>query len=172
LPLTPNFSASQPVGENKVITLEDTSGGSDGAVASRRAYFITSTGDYLVEDGVQTDYNEWDLVDTEKNFEVLDKDRALEVLVEWVNSNGDVLYTKTQYIGFTQFNEEFDYGLTQKMAGNPLLINDSRWFELKSQMRTFIDSGNQAIELASDVVNAQLCYDRATEIRLKQQYLF
>lgn len=169
--LTPNFAATQSEGANDTIDLEDTSTGSDAAIAARRVYFITSQGAYLVESGTSTDYEAWALADDEESFEVLiDKDYALLIRVLWVNSGGTTLYTKELYYGFTQYNEEFDYGLTQMIAANPYLIND--YLPKKSELRTYIDSGNQAVELASDIGNAQICYDKATAIRLEQEYIF
>ena len=74
--------------------------------------------------------------------------------------------------GFTEYNEMFDYGLTQMLTANPLLINDNDYFPHKSDLRTSIDSGNQAIIYAQDLFAAQQCYDRATNLRLSSQYYF
>jgi len=106
-------------------------------------------------------------------FDVLgSSDKACRVVVEWVDTNGGVLYDSTQYLGFTLFNETEDYSQTQLMAANPLLINDNNFWKNKQLLRTLIDSGNNAIEFASDLYNAQLCYDKATDIRNNAQYLF
>jgi len=58
------------------------------------------------------------------------------------------------------------------MSANPMLINDNDFWYNKSKLRVLIDSGNQAILNAEDLSNAQLCYDEATKVRLKAQYLF
>ena len=171
MPLTPNFDATQTLGVNDTIDLEDTSTGSDAAIDSRRVYFITAQGGYLVEAGTTTDYEVWPYADDEISLAVLiNKDYGLLVRVQWLDEDDEVLYTKNLYFGFTQYNEEFDYGLTQKIAVNPSLINDC--LPKKSAIRTYIDAGNQAIEMASDISNAQVCYDKATEIRLNQSYIF
>lgn len=83
-----------------------------------------------------------------------------------------VLYSTSGTYGLTGYNEDFDYQLTSLMASNPLLVNDNYFFKHKSDLRLFIDSGNQAIERAGDIVNAQLCYDQATELRTNSQYYF
>lgn len=170
--LTPNFSTSQPIGEPEVVTIEDTSTGSDAAITQRRVYLREADGTFLLPDGTDTDYIEWDYSEDTIDIEALSKDYALEVVVEWLNVSNVVLYTKTVLSGFTSYNEDFDYGLTQQLTGNPLLINDNRFFAEKSNLRTLIDSGNQAITRASDQYGAQQCYDRATNLRVNSQYYF
>lgn len=172
MPLSPNFSTSQTVGAPQSINFIDTSTGSDGAITARRIYMQTSSGSFLVEQGTSTDYEVWPLADVSITLDVLSKDYALLITVEWVDNTGDVLYSKQSLTSFTLFNETFDYQLTQVLSGNPVRINDNNFFSQKSQLRECIDSGNQAILLASDIEGAQQCYDRGTGIRLKSQYYF
>jgi hypothetical protein len=171
--LTPSFSTAQPVGEPSVIRLTDTSTGADAAVTQRRVYIQKADGSYLVPEGTETDYVEWELADTTIDIDCLDKDYGVAITVEWLDVTDEVLYDEEEdAVGFTSYNEDFDYGLTQMMAGNPLLVNDANFFNNKSQLRTLIDSGNQAILRASDLYSAQLCYDAATLIRTNAQYNF
>lgn len=173
MPLTVSFSATQPVGEPSVVRLTDTSTGSDAAVTQRRVYLAKDDGTFLVPEGTSTDYIEWDYADSTIDIDALvDRDYAILVTVEWLNVGNVVLYNSSQNVGFTSFNEDFDYQLTQMLSGNPLLINDANFFQSKSDLRTNIDSGNQAIERADDIYGAQQCYDRATNIRLNSQYYF
>jgi hypothetical protein len=177
--LTPSFSTSQTLGYPESINFVDTSTGSDSLIASRRIYLRTAASTYLVEQGTITDYNLWAVNSvgtinptTITLSGVLDKDYALQVTVSWRKANGDELYSVTKLIGFTFYNENFDYQLTQILAGNPLIINDNNFFPNKSKLRTCIDSGNQAIEYGSDIFNAQECYDQATNLRLQSVYYF
>jgi hypothetical protein len=172
VPLTPSFSTSQPLGDPSVIALEDTSTGSDGAVTARRVYLTKADGTYLVPDGNDEDYIDWPIADDTIEIDVLDKDYALNVIVQWVDSGGTALYTDSEKLGFTQWNEEFDYSLTQLQSGNPVLTHDGNFFNLKSNLRTEIDSGNQSLTLAGDLYGAQNCYDAATQIRLNASTLF
>ncbi len=100
------------------------------------------------------------------------KDWALSVKVDWLDVSSAVVETKTIVLGFTVFNENFDFTLSQMLSGNSPLMNDNGFFEKKSLLRTYIDSGNQAVAIASDYLTAQICYDEATKIRDKSQYLF
>jgi len=83
-----------------------------------------------------------------------------------------ILYTSTNVFGFTTYNEDFDFGLTSVLASNPLLINDNSFRVNKSNVRLFIDSGDQAVTRSSDITSAQICYDEATKIRSKSVYYF
>lgn len=172
MPLTPNFSTSQTWGAPESINFTDTSTGSDGAITSRRIYMQTANGDFLVEDGTSTEYEVWAYADSTITLDVLTKDYALLITVQWLNSSNTVLYDKQYTLGFTLYNVTFDYELTQQMTGNPMLMDDNKFFQNKSDLRTNIDSGDLAIEFASDLSNSQQAYDRATELRTNGQYFF
>lgn len=175
--LTVNFSCSQTVGAPTDINFEDTSTGTDGAVVARRIYIRNSSGEFLVESGTTTEYEVWSGFPgtTTITLDVLDTDVAgtgCEITVQWLNVSNVVLYDKTSTFGFTLDGETFDYGLTQNLAQNNGLATDNRFFQNKSQFRNLLDSGNQAISLNSDIYNAQLCYNAATEMMDNSQYLF
>lgn len=171
--IVPNFSTAQPTGEPNNIIFVDTSTGSDGAISFRRIYLRTSSGGFLVPSGTGTDYTLWPYVSATITLDVLADDMALAITVEWCNAGGTTLYSSVHDAeGFTSYNEDFDYGLTQQMVANPINIQDDDFFKTKSELRTFIDSGDQAIERASDIVGAQQCYSAATNLRVKSQYYF
>jgi hypothetical protein len=166
----PSFVAIQPFGTPNLIEITDTSTGSDSNIVTRRVYIRKADGSYLAN-GI-----EWNYPDASITLDVLTKDTACEITVEWLddypNNNPTILYNKVILYGFTEYSEMFDYGLTQMMTANPLLINDNDFFPHKSDLRTSIDSGNQAIIYAQDLYAAQQCYDRATNLRLSSQYYF
>jgi hypothetical protein len=171
--LTPNFSASQEAGEPELIYLTDTSSGSDAAIVSRRITLRKADNTFLVPTGNDSaQYITWALADTTTDVDVLEDDYGVNITVEWIDVSSAVLYTKTILYGFTLYGETFDYSLSQRLAANPLLINDNDFFPNKALLRTLIDSGNQAISLASDIAAAQQCYDRANELRNNSQYYF
>lgn len=166
MPLTPNFSVSQTIGQPGIVVLQDTSTGSDVAITQRRVYLEKWDGTFLVPTGTSTDYVQWSYAQASISIDALDKDYALAITVQWLDVSNTVLYEKTTNSGLTLYNETNDYARTQKMAGNPLLINDDGYWERKEILRTNIDSGNQAISFAADMFAAQQCYDRATNIRI------
>jgi hypothetical protein len=172
MPFSPNFSASQTIGVPNSITFTDTSTGTDVNIVSRRVFMQTAANSYLVEEGTTTNYEVWDYLFSAATYNVLDKDYALYITVQWLDGLNVVLYNKTVLLGFTMYNEEFDYQLTQVLSGNPLVMNDNNFFKNKSDLRVNIDGGNQAISYALDIYGAQQCYDRATNFRLNSPYFY
>ena len=170
MPLTPSFSVSQPLGQNNTVTITDTSTGSDPNIDSRRLYLRKSDGTYITLGGNE-DYIPWDIEIASIDVDTLDKDYALRITVEWLDGTTIVESTFNIY-GLTAYNEDFDYQLTSIMCSNQLLTNDNSFLDNKSQLRLFIDAGNQAIETAGDLTSAQLCYDQGTALRVNSQYYF
>lgn len=173
--LTVNFSAEQTPGAPGDILFTDLSTGSDGTVTQRRIYIQTPSGTYLVESGTATEYEVWSgfpATTTITLEDILSQDYACRVVVQWLTSGGTVVYDKTLYYGFPCYNEDFDYELTQNVAANPMLMNDDDFWNNKSLLRTYIDSGNNAVERNSDITSAQQCYNLATALRLSSQYSF
>lgn len=168
----PDFVAIQPFGSPNLIEITDLSTGSDSRIVTRRIYIKKADGSYLA-DGIEWDYPEMAI-----SLDVLTKDTACEITVEWLDDypvpgvDPLVLYDKIILYGFTEYSEMFDYQLTQMLTANPLLINDNDYFPNKMNLRVSIDSGNQAIIYAQDLYAAQQCYDRATNLRLNSQYYF
>jgi len=167
-----SFNVSQTVGSPSVVTITAVVTGTDSNVTQRRVYLQTNSGEFLVPTGVSTEYNEWSISDASVDIDCLDKDYGLRVVVEWLDVSDVVLYDDEQFVGLTLYNESFDYLTTQLMASNKLLINDNNFWKNKSKLRTLIDAGNNAISFASDLDNAQSCYDGATALRDGSQYLF
>ena len=172
MPLTPSFTVSQSFNSPSNLTFTDTSTGSDVNIASRNIYMQQANGDYVIVSGNTNDYTSWYIGDNPLILDILDKDYALTITIDWVNANNVTLYTASNVFAFTNFNEKFDYGLTQMLTANPLLINDNDFFLHKSDIRISIDSGNQAFQMAGDLFAAQQCYDRATNLRENSQYYF
>jgi hypothetical protein len=172
MPLVPNFTASQYSGTPSVITLTDTSTGSDVTIASRRIYLLQANGTFLVPAGTTTDYIEWDLVDTSIDLDVLSQDSALSITVQWMSGINTVVTSKTISFAFTAYNETFYYGLTESQVANSNLTASVNWYQTKLILRVEIDSADQAITFASDIYSAQAALNRATYISTNQSYFF
>jgi hypothetical protein len=172
--LTPNFSASQASGTPSIITLTDSSSGSDVSVTQRRAFLLQSDGTYLVPNGTTTNYIQWAIGNTSINIDVLTQDTALSITVQWLDVSNNVLYSKTIAFGFTAYNETFYYSLTQNQVpiNTPSVILNTGYFKSKMILRVCIDSGNQAISFASDIQTAQQSYNNATYLRTNENLFF
>lgn len=172
MPLVPNFTASQFSGTPSVITLTDTSTGSDVTIASRRVYLLQANGTFLVPAGTTTDYVVWDLVDTSIDLDVLSQDSALSITVQWMSGLGTVVTSKTISFAFTAYNETFYYGLTESQVANSNLSASTNWYQSKLVLRVEIDSADQSITFASDIYSAQAALNRATYISTNQALFF
>ena len=172
MPLTPNFTASQNYGTPSVITLTDTSTGSDGTIAKRRVYMLQANGTYLVPTGTTTSYVDWALVDTSINLDVLAQDSALSITVQWLTSGNVVVQSKTTSFAFTAYNETFYYGLTESQVANSNLTASTNWYQNKMTLRVELDSATQAISFASDIFSAQSALNRATYISTNSNFFF
>lgn len=172
--LTVSFTASSVAGSPGSVLFADTSSGSDGAVTTRRLYISDETGAFIVPTGISTQYSVWALpLSTTLTLSLFSEASAVKIVAQWLNVSGTVLYDYTiAASGFTQYLEEFLYGKVQLMSQNPLLINDNNFWKNYSKVRTLTDAGNQALLQASDLYNAQQCYEAATEIMDNAQYLF
>jgi hypothetical protein len=172
MPFVPNFTASQYSGTPSIITLTDTSTGSDVTIVSRRVYLLQANGTFLVPTGNTTDYILWDLVDPSISIDVLSQDSALSITVQWMNAGNTVVTSKTISFAFTAYNETFYYGLTESQVANSNLTASTNWYQTKLILRVEIDSADQAITFASDIYSAQAALNRATFISTNQSYFF
>lgn len=168
----PGFAITQPIGFPNKLTITDIGSGTDAAIVDRRIYLAIDSGNFLMPIGNTTQYIDWPIGTSSLTITCLDKDYAILVTLQYLNVTNDVLYSAEGLEGLTLYNETFDYYLTQMMTANKALITDNDFWSNKSLLRTDIDGGNQAITLANDISNAQLCYDQATELRLASQYFY
>lgn len=160
MPLTPNFTAVQTITDPTILTLTDTSTGSDGGLTSRRIYLQKAGGSYLVETGTTTDYEVWAIGDSSIELDLLDRDYALNITVQWLTGS-TVTYTKTILNGYKAYSEQFAYDLTTYQQSNPKLISNKNFYYSKIQLRCDIDDAVNAIELGNDITNAQAAFNRA-----------
>ena len=167
-----NFTASQYSGSPSIISLQDTSTGTDVTIAKRRVYLLQANGTFLVPAGNTTDYIQWDLVDTSINLDVLSQDSALSITVQWLTSANAVVTSKTISFAFTAYNETFYYGLTESQVANSNLSASTNWYQTKLVLRVELDSADQAITFASDIYSAQAALNRATYISTNQALFF
>lgn len=167
MPIVPNFTAVQSASDYTEITVTDTSTGSDSNITQRRLYFIQANGSYLITDAaINEEYFEWDYADASITIaDLIDKDYALNVKVEWLDVSNTVLYTKTILNGYNAYENAYLYSLTNAQASNPTLINNANFYLNKIALRVNVDDATQAIELGGDIYSAQASYDRGTNIK-------
>lgn len=157
MPLTVSISVTQNTGTPSEFTIQDTSTGSDPGITSRRVYIFTPSNTNLVNPGVTTSYTEWDISDSEITMDVLERDMALLIRVQWLTGSS-VTYTYENTYCFTAYTKTFLYNLTETQSTNPAIVQATDYFENKATMWECIDDAENAT-LYEDIQTAQLCLD-------------
>lgn len=172
MPLVPNFSATQSLGSNGLITLTDTSTGSDSGLTTRRVYIRTSNGTYLVQSGTTTSYELWALpLATAITLNVLSQATAASIRVDYM-TNSTVTYTKTILWDFDLQLYLAGYNLTRSALSNPSIVQDQNYYANKMKLIVDIDDSENAVSLGGDIVNAQSALDRGTYLVNNAQYFY
>lgn len=169
--LTQNFSATQQIGLPSSVYIEDTSTGSDGSISARRVYITDAQNNYLVPTGTTTDYTVWSYASSTISIDCLTSDTAPYVRVDWVNSGGTVLYTKTTLCDFRLFALQQSFALTQALTAQPNIIQDTNYWTNKMILRCNIDDSVEAVSIGGNQVVAQGALDRA-DFMVNNQSMF
>lgn len=162
MPLTsPNFTATQSLGSPSIVTLTDTSSGTDVGLTERRVYFILADGSYLTTSGSSTTpaYDTWAIADSTVALDILPRDLAVSIVVQWMTGS-TISYTKTINYVFTNYDYIFLYGLTTRQVSNPTLLQDTSFFNNKLQMIVNLDDAENAVSIGNDLFASQEALDR------------
>lgn len=165
--LTPSFSVSNNATDPSAFTITDTSTGSDGSIASR-LIFLYQANNQLYGTPISFPLSAGASITPS----VLNQDYAFNIVLQWLDSGGTVLYTTSKIFAFTGFLEWFFYSLTQTLAAQPNIANDVVWFDNYSKLRVLIDSAVQAIDVGESVYNAENMILAAQYLQTNQTMFF
>ena len=160
---TGTISVSQLVAES--FDLQDTSSYASegqGTFTGRRITLTKADGTTLVPTGTTTTYIDFPFSGGDTiTLDVLDRDYALTILVEWISSapQSGSTYEKSGLYEFEVYTSQFIYGLIESMTAQPNIINDVNFYTNLSKIQTDLDSSNKAVEY-NDITAAQYCLDR------------
>lgn len=174
MPLTQNFTTSQSLATPNKITFTDTSTGTDAAVVSRRIYPTDSDGEEVVEEGTTTAYEEWSGFPgtTTITLDLLTRDTALSVRVDWVNSGGTVLYTKTISVPAIMYMKAYYIFLIKCQQSNPKHITRNNFYENIIKLLNDIKNATDSLTLIDDIKSSQAAMDRGYELINNPSYFF
>ena len=158
----PNFTIGNILGLPAVVLLTDTSTGSDVLITGRTVFLITNNQVYLVPAGTSTNYTAWVIANATAQISALDKDYALQVTVNWINSIGATIYTKTILANFNNYSSAFEYSLVFDEANGLASLNSPKWLQSRMKLRLAIDDSSNAITKGSNIAMAQSADDRGT----------
>lgn len=157
MPLTPSIAITQNAGSPSSFIITDDSTGSDPGLTSRRVYIYTAANDNLVNTGTITDYTAWDIGDSAITMDVLERDLAVLITVQWMTGS-TVTYTYSNTYCFTAYTKTFLYNLTETQSTNPSIVQSTNYFANKATMWECIDDADNAT-LYEDIGTAQICLD-------------
>lgn len=171
---TGSYSIAQNNGQPTTFVITDTSTGSDPSLTDRRITLTKADNTTLVPEGTTTSYIDWPIGDGPKTIDVLNRDYALIVTVDWISSSPlpASVYTVTEYFVFTANTKTFLFGLSTTQSSNPSIINDTTYFNNKAKMWTYLDDAQNAIDYGNDVYKAQLVLDSAYNMIINSNYYF
>lgn len=156
-----NFTASQNITTPTIVTLDDTSTGSDPLITGRVVYIQTYDDSYLTPTGNSGNGINWTLPSGSSiDIDCIDKDYSLNITVNWVGGS-TILYTKTILFNLNAYSRTYRYKLYKAIAANPRQIDNANFFNVLSNLTTYIDGANEAVSLGADITLGQLCNDKA-----------
>jgi hypothetical protein len=172
MPLVASFTATQSLGYPSRITLTDTSTGSDAAIAARRVYITDSAGEYIVEDGTDTDYEVWAYADSTITLDLLEQDTAVYITVDWVNSGGTELYEEELLTVFLLYARTYFINLVKVQSSRPPLRDHANFYMNEIRLLCSIKEAEDAIYYAGDILSAQAACNRAKVLINQPSYFF
>lgn len=169
--LTPSFTASQDLSNPNLITLTDTSTGSD-SIVERHVFIQLWDGSYLVPAGTDTNYVVWDYANPSITLDVLTKSQAVTVTVQWfVNVNSNPSYTVVEEFAWDLHDYLFLFELLQTQTSNPFIINNSEFYGVSLNMVVNLFQAENAINKMTDVYSSQAALDRNLQY-IKSENIF
>ena len=172
--LTVSVSATQSIAYNNLVTLTDTSTGSDGTITNRRVYFRTSQDTYLTEpQGVSTtsSYIDWPYADGSQVFDILTESSALEVTIQWLAGN-TVVYTLTDTFVFDLQDYVFALGILSAQTSAPGVLQDTSYYNSFLQFVVNLFNAESAITYGDDIYSSQGALNRNQVFIQNENYYF
>lgn len=157
MPLTPNFTGSQSLAYNSIITLTDTSTGSDITITVRDIEIRLANGNWLDENGNESTTQvriSWAYADVSKALNVLSQATSPDITVRWLAGSTPV-YEKTISFGFVLQDYVFMLGKLQNQSSNPGVIQDTNYYNSFIQFIVNLSNAENAITYADDIYSSQ-----------------
>lgn len=162
MPLTPNFSTSESLSSNNLITFVDSSTGSDISLTSRRVAILLANGKWLDTGGSESTtivYHTWDIGDTSVELNLLTKSTVGNVTVDWM-TGATATYTKTILCEWDLYDYCFLFGLLSAQTSYPARTDNQGYWQDSFKMITNLFQSEQAVELMDDLYSSSAALDR------------
>lgn len=173
MPLVPAFTATQASNLTDIVIV-DTSTGSNGAIVDRHVFFNTISGGQLVPSGTTTPYVDFPIIfgiGDSMSYNILPKDYSLNIVVQWLDNTGAILYTTQQVFTSVGYSNNAAYGLIQSVSAQYSILNDTNYYANLSKLIVNINSATIA-QTYGDQFASQAALDRAYELYTHQSLYF
>ncbi len=166
--LTPSFTISATA-DPSALQLIDTSTGSDGAVVGRKIVVSDSA-----SNPISNSPYDWPNFPASTTITInpFTKDYAFVATVNWVDVNGNVLYTANRIFLVTGYAMLFLESLTQQQIANPSIVDDQNFIQNKFDLFQEVKSAQNAIDYGQSVSAAQSCVNRYQLLINNNQFYF
>lgn len=162
MPLTtPNFSTSESLASNDLVTFTDTSVGSDVSLTSRKIFVRLANGNWLTTAGQSTTSasETWPIADASIQLSLLTSSTTANVTVQWLTGS-TVTYTKTILCEWDLYDYVFLYGLLGAQTSSPAKTDTVGYWPNSFAMVTNLFQSEVAVEDMDDLYSSQAALDR------------
>lgn len=169
--MSASILVSQSASTPSSLTVTDNSTGLSGTITQRRVYVSNAYGEFLTGDGV-VNYTEWALAEASIVLDILTEDIGALIKVEWLNVSNVVVAEVENTYPLAEYNKQFLYYLAGLQGLTPGVYQDSNYSGNIAIFWTNIIAGINAVEYGNDIAACQNCFNRATQMRLEQNFYF
>ena len=169
--MSASILVSQSASTPSSLTVTDNSTGLSGTITQRRVYVSNAYGEFLTGDGV-VNYTEWALAEASIVLDILTEDIGALIKVEWLNVSNVVVDEVENTYPLAEYNKQFLYYLAGLQGLTPGVYQDSNYSGNVAIFWTNIIAGINAVEYGNDIAACQNCFNRATQMRLEQNFYF
>lgn len=153
---TPNFTATQSISSNNLITFTDTSVGSDVGLTSRRIYCRLANGNWLTTGGVESTteaYTAWAIGDTSTTIDLLVQSTVSNVRVDWMTGSA-ATYTKTILTIWDLYDYVFLFSQLSTQTSSPARTDTQGYWPNSFQMVTNLFQAESAVTYMDDLYSS------------------
>lgn len=170
--ISPNFTSSESLYSNNLVTFEDTSTGDPTGLTSRRISIELADSTWLDTSGVSTTrtYITWPIADATITLDLLDYSTAASATVQWMTGS-TVTNELTLPVEWILYDVLFLFGLLSTQTSNPTIIADKDYYNNFLNMIVNLYASEIAIEDMDDIFSAQEALDR-NKYMIDHQNLF
>ena len=164
----PEFTVTPSILPSTFTLVDESTGGSSGA-ATRQILIYQANGNLLVP---AINFPIVSGTGDSITISPLTQDIAVNIVIQWLDGSGNVLYSANVIWAFVQYTLLFLYQLTESQSSTPNITQDTNYYNNKMALFTEVQSALNAINVGVDLAGAQNCINRALNFTTNSQLYF